>query len=135
MEHHVHQFQHHGDLTTHIVDGHAVSTSIKGLFGAKTFLDHNGSQFARTEPNAFGGKDLFHGPHLVGKTVATKLGYHDLLGGHDTQVMKHGNATVSSQQGNTVSMMHDLGHGFVSVMSQVDPLQHVHDYVMPVLKF
>jgi len=134
MEHHVHQYQHNGDLTTHLVDGHAVSTSIDSLFG-KTFLDHIGNPFAHTQPNALGGKDAFHDGNLVSKTVATKLGYHDLLSGYDLQVMKHGPTTIGIHGGNVVYTANDLGHGFVDVMSNADPLMHVGQYSMPTFRF
>lgn len=137
MEHHAHQFLDNGGITTHSVDGELASIGIKGLFGGKTFFGSDGHLIGHVEPNAFGGKSIYHGldPNPISRLIPTPDGYSDANhpGSDSLHLMKLGNTTVGTHEGNTQFMAYDLGHGFPSVMSFSDPLLHLTDYLMPQL--
>lgn len=139
MEHYVHQILEHGDMSSHHVDDHLASTGIKGLFGGKTFFGGDGQLIGHTEPNAFGGKNVFSGldPNPIAQTVATPDGHANLAhpGEDGLHILKIGNATSATHDGSPVYVAHDLGHGFHSVMTFSDPLLHLSEYSVPSLKF
>ena len=137
MENHVHQYTHHNGVTTHSIDGEQASIGIKGLFGGKTFFGSGGHLIGHSEPTLHGGTNIYQGQNLnpIAKLVHTPDGFADANHpGHDgLHILKIGNSTVGTHDGNTVYVSHDLGHGFHSVMSFGDPLLHLSSYSMPPL--
>ena len=123
-------------MSEHVVDGHLASIGIKGLFGGKTYFDHNGHMIGHTEHNRLGGRDVFHGAKLVDHTVPFRSGATDPLHpGHSYTTIKGiGGEHVQYADGSSAQIQ-DLGHGFASVMSFSDPLMHLASYTIPHLHF
>ena len=135
MDHHVHSFHDHGNMSFHSVDGHLASIGIKGLFGAKTYFDHHGHQIGHTQPNVFGGKDVWHGTKLTHVTAPTKTGITDLLHpDHAVHTVKIHGLTTHHQDGHMTHIFH-TGNEFASVMNHSDPLMHVAAYKVPPIHF
>lgn len=131
MEIHNHHFVDHGDLSSHYVDGELTSLGIKGLFGTKTYFAPDGQIIGHSEPNLYGGRDVWHGTELIEKSAPTKVGHVDLLGGHDPSVVTKIGSEEMGTDGSGGYVAYDLGHGFSTVMSHADPLLHVGEYTMP----